>query len=212
MCCESDCVLQLSLCGSHWNCYIKADIWMNVRICTTHCAFSSKLLEVRLPGDLLSFSVEFACVEVLCALELLQQSDLGHVLRCFCVLQLSRCRSQWDCSMTCFACFRIWTKLCVFSSKRVSLRRKLSRLRDGVRHRRIRVKSFSNGFGIGSEASRWLSFFLCWSCATWCIGTAAWKRLVLKSCFAMLLCFTAQSSQVAVELWNCFTSELRFEY
>ena len=34
--------------------------------------------------------------------------------------------------MTCFECFRIWTKLCVFSSKRVSLRRKLSRLRDGV--------------------------------------------------------------------------------
>ena len=40
----------------------------------------------------------FACVETLCALELVHQSDVffSSVLQLYCVVQFSLCRSQWD--------------------------------------------------------------------------------------------------------------------
>ena len=40
----------------------------------------------------------FACVEILCALELVHQSDVFYssMLQFFCVLQFSLCRSQWN--------------------------------------------------------------------------------------------------------------------
>ena len=40
----------------------------------------------------------FACVETLCALELVHQSDVffSSVLQLYCVVQLSLCRSQWN--------------------------------------------------------------------------------------------------------------------
>ena len=40
----------------------------------------------------------FACAEILCALELVHQSDVFYssVLQFYCVVQLSLCRSQWN--------------------------------------------------------------------------------------------------------------------
>ena len=55
------------------------------------------------------------------ALEPLHESDLflSHVLRCFCVLQLSRRRSQWNCGTVLHQSsdlnVKIWTKQCIFS-------------------------------------------------------------------------------------------------
>ena len=100
-------------------------------------------------------------------------------------------------------------KHCVFSGKpKFRCREKLARVRDGSRHRHFRVESISNGAVIGSKASRWL-FFLCWRCAllvcmccgTLCTGTAAWQRVVLRSCVAILIVLhiTGPRSQ-----WNCY--------
>ena len=43
--CNSDCHLQITVCGSHWNIMDALEHHgcdLNVRICTKHCVFSSK--------------------------------------------------------------------------------------------------------------------------------------------------------------------------
>ena len=54
-------------------------------------------------GDFFLFFVDavllcFACVETLCALELVHQSDVffSSMLQLYCVVQFSLCRSQWN--------------------------------------------------------------------------------------------------------------------
>ena len=62
----------------------------------------ARAVELKVPGDFFSslwmpVLLCLAYVEILCALELLHQSDVFYssVLQVYCVSQLSLCRSQW---------------------------------------------------------------------------------------------------------------------
>jgi len=98
--CKSDCVLQVIVGRSHWNCYHGCDL--NVKICTKHCVFSGKRRSVAEKSWL-------ACVTVAGVAAL--PSDLSRTARffssllllCYCVLhvlhsavQFSLRRSHWN--------------------------------------------------------------------------------------------------------------------
>ena len=75
-------------------------------------AETARTVELRVPGDFFSSEVDtvllwFACVETLCALELLHQSDVFYssVLQFYCLFQVRVCRSQWN------GCIKVSRKL-----------------------------------------------------------------------------------------------------
>ena len=101
--CDSDCLLQVIVGRSHWNCYHGCDL--NVRICAKHCVFwviRGSLAEKRwlaratVPGAaaLLWNPARFAR-----AVELRVAGDFYSFLLtlCYCVLHVLRHFVQWNC-------------------------------------------------------------------------------------------------------------------